>query len=102
LLSASRKRLEAARVYAVAARISTFATTFCGAEMAYGVATIPSTRPNGAPSELLDQLSPAVQSSSAWGVNLQHFGEEIRSEKDSIWLALAGIIATRAESAEAA
>tara|TARA_B100000524_G_scaffold234140_1_gene124519 strand:- start:471 stop:587 length:117 start_codon:yes stop_codon:yes gene_type:complete len=38
-------------------------------------------------------------------VNLQHFGEEIRLENDSNLLAmwwLADIIATRAESAEAA
>ena len=56
LLSASRKRLEAARVCAFAGRISTFAsttlkllaTTLCGAVMADGVATIPSIRPNGA------------------------------------------------------
>ena len=49
LLSASRKCLEAARVCAVAERISTFAsttlktllaTTLCGAAMAVGVATI--------------------------------------------------------------
>ena len=54
LLSASRKRLEAARVSAVAAKISTFAsttlkkllaTTLCGTAMADGVATIPSIRP---------------------------------------------------------
>ena len=36
------------------------------------------------------------------GVNLDHFGEEIRFENDSGLLAMAGIIATRAESAEAA
>merc|ERR1712070_838635 len=38
------------------------------------------------------------------GVNLQqqHFGEEVRFENDSVLLAMAGIIATRAESAEAA
>tara|TARA_B100000513_G_scaffold145885_1_gene67424 strand:+ start:1546 stop:1692 length:147 start_codon:yes stop_codon:yes gene_type:complete len=37
-------------------------------------------------------------------VNLQqqHFGEEVRFENDSVLLAMAGIIATRAESAEAA
>jgi hypothetical protein len=35
-------------------------------------------------------------------VNLDHFGEEIRFENDSVLLAMAGIIATRAESAEAA
>jgi len=75
LLSASRKRLEAARVCAFAARISTFAsttlkllaTTLCGAVMADGVATIPSIRPNGARSGLSDQLVQAVQSSSARG-----------------------------------
>ena len=36
------------------------------------------------------------------GVNLDHFGEEIRFENDSVLLAMVGIIATRAESAEAA
>ena len=36
------------------------------------------------------------------GANLDHFGEEIRFENDSVLLAMAGIIATRAESAEAA
>ena len=70
LLSASRKRLEAARVCAFAARISisTFAsttlkkllaTTLCGAVMADGVATVPSVRPNGARSGLSDQLAQA-------------------------------------------
>ena len=78
LLSASRKRLiEAARVRAFVARISTFASTtlkkllaitLCGAAMlADGVATIPSIRPNGARSGLSDQLAQAVQSSSAGG-----------------------------------
>jgi len=43
-----------------------------------------------------------VQSSSAGGVNLDHFGEEIRFENDSVLLAMVGIIAARAESAEAA
>ena len=74
LLSASRKRLEAARVCALVARISTFAsttlkkwlaTTLCGAVMADGVATIPLIRLNGARSGLSDQLAQAVQSSSA-------------------------------------
>ena len=36
------------------------------------------------------------------GINLDHFGEEIRFENDSVLLAMVGIIATRAESAEAA
>ena len=75
LVSASRKRLEAAMVCIFAARISTFAsttlkllaTTLCGAVMADGVATIPSIRPNGARSGLSDQLAQAVQSSSAGG-----------------------------------
>ena len=77
LLSASRKRPEVARVYAVAAKISTFAstplkkllaTTLCGAVMADGEAKIPSIRPNGAQSGLSDQLlAQAVQSSSARG-----------------------------------
>ena len=35
-------------------------------------------------------------------VNLDHFGEEIRFENDSVLLAMVGIIATRAESVEAA
>jgi hypothetical protein len=35
-------------------------------------------------------------------VSLDHFGEEIRFENDSVLLAIAGIIATRAEWAEAA
>jgi len=111
LLSASRKRLEAARVCAFAARISTFAsttlkkllaTTLCGAAMADGVATIPSIRPNGARIGLSDQLAQAAQSSSAQGVSLEHCGEKIRFENDSVLLAMAGVIATRAESAEAA
>ena len=76
------------------------ATTRCGAAMADDVATIPSIRPNGARSGLSDQLAQAVQSSSARGFD--HFGEEIRFESDSVLLAMAGIIATRAESAEAA
>jgi len=76
LFSASRKRLEAARVCAFAARISTCAehhrkeaaaTTRCGAAMADGVAIIPSIRPNGARSGFSDQLAQAVQSSSARG-----------------------------------
>ena len=63
-------------LYAVAARISTFAsttlkllaTTLCGVVMADGVATILSIRPNGARSGLSDQLAQAVQiSSSAQG-----------------------------------
>ena len=36
------------------------------------------------------------------GVNLQHFGEEIRSENGSVLLTMADIITTRAELAEAA
>ena len=36
------------------------------------------------------------------GVNLDHFGKEIRFENVSVLLAMVGIIATRAESAEAA
>ena len=78
LLSASRKRLiEAARVRAFVARISTFASTtlkkllaitLCGAAMlADGVATFPSIRPKGARSGLSEQLAKAVQSSSARG-----------------------------------
>ena len=78
------------------------ATTRCGAAMADGVATIPSIRPNGARSGLSDQLAQAVQSSSARGQTSITLGEEIRFENDSVLLAMAGIIATRAESAEAA
>jgi len=63
-------------LYAVAARISTFASTtlkkwlatiLCGAAIADGVATIPSIRPNGARSGLSDQLAQAVHSLSALG-----------------------------------
>ena len=36
------------------------------------------------------------------GVNLDYFGEEVRFESVSVLLAMVGIIATRAESAEAA
>ena len=36
------------------------------------------------------------------GMNLDHFGEEAGFENDSVLLAMAGIITTRAESAEAA
>ena len=36
------------------------------------------------------------------GVNLEHYGEEIRFENNSVLLAMAGIIATRVETAEAA
>ena len=78
------------------------ATTRCGAAMADGVATIPSIRPNGARSGLSDQLAQAVQSSSARGHTSITLGEEIRFENDSVLLAMVGIIATRAESAEAA
>jgi hypothetical protein len=69
LLSASRKRLEAARISTFASTTlkKLLATTLCGAAMADGVATIPSTRPNGARSGLSDQLAQAVQSSSARG-----------------------------------
>jgi hypothetical protein len=35
-------------------------------------------------------------------VNLEHYGEEIRFENNSVLLAMAGIIATRVETAEAA
>ena len=49
-------------------------------------------------------LAQAVQTAKLERVDvyLQHLGEEIRSEDDSVLLAMAGIIATRAESAEAA
>jgi len=73
--------------------------------MADGVAsTIPSIRPNGARSGLSDQLTtgPGRTKIERAGVNLDHFGEEIRFENDSALLAMVGIIATRAESAEAA
>ena len=112
LLSASRKRLEAARVCAFAARIPTFAEHHLKEvardkllrrwPMADGVAsTIPSIRPNGARSGLSDQLAKTVQSFSA-RANLDRFDEEIRFVNDSVLLAMAGIIAMRAESAEAA
>ena len=114
LLSASRKRLEAARVCASVARISTFAE--------HQLEEVPRDkslqRGNGrwrghhsvVPSELRTERTfgstgPGRAKLERAGVNLQHFGEEIRLENDSNLLAmwwLADIIATRAESAEAA
>ena len=79
------------------------ATTLCGAPMADGVAsTIPSMRPNGARSGLSKSTGPGCVKLERAGVNFEHFGEEIRVENDSILLAMAGIIARRAELAEAA
>ena len=112
LLIASRKRLEAARVCAVAARISTFAsttlkllaTTLCGAVMAdrrwRGHHSVdPSERRT---ERTFGSTGPGRAKLERAGVNLDHFGEEIRFENVSVLLAMVGIIATRAESAEAA
>jgi hypothetical protein len=57
--------------------------------MADGVATIPSIRPNGARSGLSDQPGPGRAKLERAGVNLDHFGEEIRFENDSVLLPMA-------------
>ena len=112
-MSASRKRLEAARVSAFAARISTFAsttlkllaTTLCGAVISgdgrwRGHHSVdPSERRT---ERTFGSTGPGRAKLERAGANLDHFGEEIRFENDSVLLAMAGIIATRAESAEAA
>ena len=111
-MSASRKRLEEARVCAFAARISTFAEHHLEE-----VARDNSLRRGDAgrwrghhsvdPSErrterTFGSTGPGRAKLERAGVNLEHFGEEIRFQNDSVLLAMAGIIATRAESAEAA
>jgi len=110
-LSASCKRLEAARVCAFAARISTFAEHHLEE-----VARDKSLRRGDGrwrghhsvdPSErrterTFGSTGPGRAKLERGGVNLDHFGEEIRFENDSVLLAMVGIIATRAESAEAA
>ena len=111
LLSASRKRLEAARVCASVARISTFAE--------HQLEEVPRDkslqRGNGrwrghhsvVPSELRTERTfgstgPGRAKLERAGVNLDHLGEEIRFENDAVLLAMVGLIAMRAESAEAA
>ena len=109
LLSASRKRLEAASVCAFATRISTFASTtlkkllstcLCGAVMARGHHSVdPSERRT---ERNFGSTGPGRAKLERAGVNLDQFGEEIRFENVFVLLAMVGIIATRAESAEAA
>ena len=108
LLSASCKRLEAARVCAFAARISTFAEHHLeevardnslrrGDGRWRGYHSVdPSERRT---ERTFGSTSPGNAKLECAGMN---FGEEIRFENDAALLAMAGIIATRAESAEAA
>ena len=110
LLSASRKRLEAARVCAFAARILTFAehhleevardnSLRCGDGRWRGHHSVdPSERRT---ERTFGSTGPGRAKLERAGVDLDHFGEEIRFENVSVLLAMAGIIATRAESAEA-
>ena len=112
LLSASRKRLEAARVCAFAARISTFAEPHLeevardnslrrgdGRWRGHQHSVDPSERRT---ERTFGSTGPGRAKLERGGVSLDHFGEEIRFENDSVLLAMVGIIATRAESAEAA
>ena len=112
LVSASRKRLTAARVCAFAARISTFAEHHLEEVLARDNSL---RRGDGRwrghhsvdPSErrterTFGSTGPGRAKLERARVNLDHFGEEIRFENDSVLLAMAVIIATRAESAEAA
>jgi len=111
LFSVSRKRLEAARVCAFAARISTFAEHYRkevardnslrrGDDRWHGHHSVdPSERRT---ERTFGSTGPGRAKLERAGANLDHFGEEIRFENVSVLLALVGIIATRAESAEAA
>ena len=105
------KRLEAARVCAFAARISTFAEHHleenCSRQLAaarrWPMAWPPFRRSVRTAHGAGFRINwPRPCKARARGGNLDHFGEEIRFENDSVLLAMAGIIATRAESAEAA
>jgi len=105
LLSASRKRLEAARVCAFAARISTFAEHHLEEVARDNSLRRGDGRWRGHhsvdPSErrterTFGSTGPGRAKLERAGVNLDHFGEEIRFENDSVLLAMAGIIATRA------
>jgi len=111
LLSASRKRLDAARVSAFAARISTFASTDLKIIARENFLRRGDGRWRGHhsvdPSErrterTFGSTGPGRAKLERVGVNLDHCGEEIRFENDSVLLGMVGIIATRAESAEAA
>ena len=77
------------------------ATTRCGAAMADGGhhSVDPSERRT---ERTFGSTGPGRAKIERAGANLDHFGEEFRFENDSVLLAMAGIIATRAESAEAA
>ena len=112
LFSASRKRLEAARVCAFAARISTFAEHHLEEVLARdnslrrgdgrwrGHHSVDQSERRT--ERTFGSTGPGRAKRERGGVNLDHFGEEIRFENDSVLLAMVGIIATRAESAEAA
>ena len=113
LFSASRKRLEAARVCAFAARISTFAEHHLKEVARDNSLRRGDGRRRGHhsvdPSErrterTFGSTGPGRAKLERGGVNLDHFGEEIRFENDSVLvlLAMVGIISTRAELAEAA
>ena len=111
-MSASRKRLEAARVCAFAARISTFAEHHLEEvardnSLRRGDGRWRGQHHSVDPSErrterTFGSTGPGRAKIERAGVNLDHFGEEIRFENDSVLLAMVGLIATRAESAEAA
>ena len=105
------KRLEAARVCAFAARISTFAEHHLEEVARDNSLRRGDGRWRGHhsvdPSErrterTFGSTGPGRAKLERAGANLDHFGEEIRFENDSVLLAMVGIIATRAESAEAA
>jgi len=103
--------LEAARVCAFAARISTFAEHHLEEVARDNSLRRGDGRWRGHhsvdPSErrterTFGSTGPGRAKLERGGINLDHFGEEIRFENDSVLLAMVGIIATRAESAEAA
>ena len=111
LLSASCKRLEAARVCAFAARISTFAEQHLEEVARDNPQRRDDDRWRGKhsvdPSERRTERTfrstgPGRAKLERAGVNLDHFGKENRFEKVSVLLAMVGIIATSAASAEAA
>ena len=103
LLSASCKRLEAARVCAFAARISTFAEHHLEEVARDNSLRRGDGRWRGHhsvdPSErrterTFGSTGPGRAKIERAGVNLDHFGEEIRFENDSVLLAMVGIIAS--------
>ena len=104
-MSASRKRLEAARVCALAVRISTFAEHHLEEVARDNSLRRGDGRWRGPhsvdPSERRTERNfgstgPGRAKLERGGVKLDHFGEEIRFENDSVLLAMVGIIATRA------